>query len=252
MRRQIGKFFRAWSEEGAANALAKTGHYLRQRSKWWRVLRHGRLEDRFTAIHSENAWTSGESRSGYGSEILQTTALRAALPGLFESRGITTVFDGPCGDFNWMRLVVEQTGIRYIGADIVGPMIAELQRRHAGREGVEFRHMDLTTDRFPEADLWISRDCWFHLSYADLGRMLRNFVASPVPLVLTSSHVVPGGHENRDIRSGDFRLIDLFSPPFSFPEAALWQTDDGDGKRLSRRMYLFSRDQVADVVKNLP
>jgi hypothetical protein len=41
------------------------------------------------------------------------------------------LLDIPCGDFNWMKLL--NLGVDYIGADIVGELIAENRRRFGAK-----------------------------------------------------------------------------------------------------------------------
>jgi len=127
-----------------------------------KVMSNLSLEDRFTKIYEIDYWGSA-SKSGMGSTLASTVNLRKKLPELFETFKINTVFDGPCGDFNWMQLVVKETNIEYIGGDIVTTIIEENQKRF-GSKKVKFIKVDLTKDILPIADLMICRDCLFHLS----------------------------------------------------------------------------------------
>lgn len=204
----------------------------------------GTPEERFTWIYRSNYWRDEESASGSGSSLRYTENLRRELPGLFERFGIRTVFDAPCGDFNWMRLVAESTDIRYVGADIVRPLIDSLRAKH-GSSRIDFIHLDLIRGRFPAADLMICRDCLFHLSYADARRVLENFLASGIPYLLTTTHRNDGALVNRDIETGDFRMIDLFEAPFCLPKTPLARIDDWLTPDPEREMCLWSRDQVA-------
>jgi SAM-dependent methyltransferase len=182
------------------------------------------LEDRFTAIYICRYWggdKQNESLSGHGSTLEYTRVLRRELPKLFYQFTIRSVFDAPCGDFKWMKHVVHECpDVEYIGADIVAPMIKANTAQHAN-ERIRFFHADLTQAEFPTADLMICRDCLFHLSYQDIKLVLNNFVASGIPLLLTSTHL--GALTNRDICSGDFRSIDLFSTPFNFSKEVLYR-----------------------------
>jgi hypothetical protein len=71
----------------------------------------------------------------------------------------------------------------------------------------------LPVNEFPKVDLWLCRDCLFHLSNRDILLALRNFLASGTPLVFTTTHLNSAVFENVDIRTGGFRRIDLFSAP---------------------------------------
>jgi hypothetical protein len=172
------------------------------------------LEDRFTLIYNKNAWGSGESLSGPGSTLAMTMSVRESLPRLFQEFGINSMFDAPCGDFNWMKLVNLQ-GIDYLGGDIVEPLIAELNKTYSS-QSVSLIHFDLTSAPFPKADLVINRDCLFHFSYYDILRTLKNFLLSGSKYILSTSHDNEGTFSNSNIQSGGFRYLDLFSAPFFF------------------------------------
>lgn len=213
-----------------------------KRWKWVRRLR-GSAEERFTRIYEDKAWSSRESRSGTGSEYKYTAQLRSAMPGLFQTFGIRTILDAPCGDFNWMRHVVAETGIAYVGGDIVKAMIEDNQQKY-GTDGIRFQHLDITTGTLPQADMMMVRDCLFHLSYADNMAFLDNFLSSGIPYLFTTTHLPGPDVSNRDILTGDFRFIDLFAAPFHFPAAPLLRVGDFIEGHKPREMCLFDRAQV--------
>lgn len=217
-----------------------------------KIFKHDKAEDRFTAIYNNNYWRNDESISGSGSTLEYTANLREKLPALFEKHNIKQVLDAPCGDYNWMGVVVEATGIDYTGGDIVAPLIVQNQQDH-GRDGVRFIHLDITKGPLPDCDMMIVRDCLFHLSYADIHKFLELFAASNIALLLTSSHVnMPdNSFENEDILSGNFRDIDLFTEPFDFSENVLDKIADDPYEQPKRHMYLFTREQVAKAAKTL-
>jgi hypothetical protein len=66
----------------------------------------------FTRIYHQNLWGNSESKSGHGSTVSRTDALRPRLTELAQQLGIRSLLDVPCGDFNWMRLT-ELPGIEY-------------------------------------------------------------------------------------------------------------------------------------------
>ena len=249
----IRKGLRSLVTEGLKTATLKTLHRTRRLHRAYRVKKAytGSLEDRFTALYKTRFWggdKKNESFSGPGSTSEYTQVLRTELPKVFEQFTIHRVFDAPCGDFKWMQHVVHQCpGIEYIGADIVAPMIKANTARHAN-ERIRFFHADLTHAEFPKADLMICRDCLFHLSYQDIELVLNNFVASGIPFLLTSTHL--GTVENRDIYSGRFRLIDLFSTPFNFSKDVLYRIQDWVPPFPPREMCLWTRDQVSSALSS--
>ncbi len=202
---------------------------------------------RFTDIFERRVWGPMESASGYGSSVRYTERLRASLPELFAKLGVKRVLDAPCGDFNWMRQVVESNDIDYLGGDIVEPLIAQNRARYT-LPRVSFLPLDITTDPLPDADLMICRDCLFHLSYADALAFLRNFARSNIPYLLTTTHMNAGLFSNQDIVTGDFRHIDLFLPPFSLPREVRWRVEDWMPPEAMREMCVWSREQVAQAV----
>lgn len=214
------------------------------------IARVDSLRDRFTLIYTRNVWGSKESVSGTGSSIAMTESIRSHLPILFHKFEIESIFDAPCGDFNWMKLV-DLNGISYLGGDIVEPLIKSLQSNY-GSEDVTFVHTDITKNSFPKSDLVLNRDCLFHLSYFDILSTLDNFIASQSMYFLSTSYENTINFENSDIRSGGFRLIDLFVSPFFFPKNFHYQIpEQGEGSLPPRSLFLWDRDQVRLAQSNL-
>jgi hypothetical protein len=214
------------------------------------IARARTLEERFTLIYQKNAWGSSESASGVGSTFAFTESIRNQLPVLLKRFEIRSIFDAPCGDFNWMRFV-DMKGIDYLGADIVGPMISDLNKEFSS-PSVSFKAMDITSDLFPKCDLVLNRDCLFHLSYSDIHATLTNFLKSNSKYLLSTSHDNNREFINRDIVSGDFRPIDLFGFPFNFPRNFLFEIPEpGDGKIPARKLFLWTREQVSVGHSNL-
>jgi hypothetical protein len=199
----------------------------------------------FRRIYDENIWGNMASRSGNGSTLSATRALRTALPQLFTIYHVRTFLDAPCGDFAWMKAVPLPTDMQYIGADIVPDLIAKIETDY-GNAQRKFMVLDIITTPLPKADMMMCRDCLFHLSYRDIAGFLYNFVASGIPYLLTTSHV--DVTSNRDINTGDFRPIDLFSKPFCFPRETLFEVSDHFAGTTPRKMYLWSREQIAEAV----
>ncbi|MEV6908165.1 class I SAM-dependent methyltransferase [Amycolatopsis sp. NPDC051071] len=169
--------------------------------------------DRFTYIFRSRLWSSS-SVSGPGSEWAQTQRLRDLLPGLLDRFGVRTLLDLPCGDFGWLS-EVDLDLDRYIGADIVADLVERNAARFAGDPVREFLLLDLTGDPLPEADLVLCRDCLVHLSFADIGRALRNLRRCGARYLLTTTFTEL--ETNVDIVSGDWRPVNLCREPFGFP-----------------------------------
>lgn len=212
-----------------------------------KIMHNFSLEERFTKIYEINYWGKWESKSGKGSTLSSTERLRKELPNLFKQFGIKTVFDGPCGDFNWMRHVISEADIFYIGGDIVEPMIASNQANY-GNHKISFIKLDLTKNVLPNADLMICRDCLFHLSFQDTLMLLQNFDNSNIPWLLTTTYKKTNEFVNVDINTGHFRRIDLCSAPYHFPEEIYYKIEDYMPEEDVRYMCLWSKQQVQAAI----
>lgn len=58
-----------------------------------------------TEYYRSNYWHDPESRSGPGSSLHQTLAIREAIPGLINSLAVKSVLDLPCGDLHWFKCI---------------------------------------------------------------------------------------------------------------------------------------------------
>ncbi len=158
-----------------------------------------------------------------GSELGQTTSLRAELPLLFQQFGIKSLLDLPCGDFNWMQHVDLQ-GIDYTGGDIVQALISQNQLKY-GNAHLNFQCLDILTDALPDADCVLVRDCLVHFSLAHIEQALANLKKSNIRYLLTTSF--PDLEQNEDIQTGYWRPVNLQKAPFFFPEPLARLRDSG-------------------------
>jgi hypothetical protein len=166
----------------------------------------------FTTMFHRNFW-GAESRSGAGSDLIQTARIREVLPGFLKTLGVRSLLDVPCGDFYWMRHV-ELDLDQYIGADVVGPLIqANTQSFAVDKRSFVVR--DLTRDALPKADLILCRDCLVHLSFDDIQRALTNINRSGARYLLTTTFT--DRTANADIGTGEWRPLNLEKAPFRFP-----------------------------------
>ena len=185
-----------------------------------KMLKIDNYKDRFTKIYEDKSWTSTESASGPGSDVAYTQNLRDWLQLVIRQRDIKTIVDAPCGDFNWMKMVLPNVDVKYYGLDIVAPLI-ELNRKLYTGENIEFCEADICSDTLPNCDILMVRDCLFHLSFRDADRFLKNIEDLDYEYLLTTTHKVEEGFANQDIMTGDFRIIDLFAKPFHFIESSV-------------------------------
>lgn len=245
----ISKMKKSLLTDGALKTTLKVIAYLFSQLKNQNFIKNILLnnsnEEKFTFVYKNNYWGSDESVSGPGSTLKYTENLRKELPSLFKKFSIRKVFDAPCGDFNWACRLLPNVDIEWVGGDIVKPLIDSLNKKYKS-EKVSFIYFDLTKDIPPnDADLMICRDCLFHLSFVDIQATLKNFLKSNIPYLLTTTHKNNGkSFDNKDIISGDFRFIDLFSHPYNFPENTLATIEDWIPPFPERQMNLWSREQI--------
>jgi len=182
----------------------------------------GSMEERFTQIYKNRFWEASESASGPGSTLEQTSKLIRELPLLLHSFEIKRLLDVPCGDFNWMHKV-DLCGILVIGAEIVADLIKENQQRF-GSPNRQFLQLDMTVDPLPKVDLILCRDGLVHLSFDDISKALANFRLSGSPYLLATTF--PSYGKNRDIKTGDWRPLNLEAPPCLLGKPVLLLNED--------------------------
>ena len=187
-------------------------------------------------------WIEGphtESISGPGSTINYTKSFRNALERFLVGSNCRSMFDAPCGDFNWMREVRFPPGSRYFGADIVSEIVVANQARYSSPDR-HFMKLNIIKDPMPDADIWLCRDCLFHLSLEHVKAVLNNSLRSNFKYYMITSHF---NHHNQDIGTGGFRELNLQIEPFSLPKPIAGFLDYVEGFP-PRQVGLWTRDQM--------
>ncbi|MFF3855558.1 methyltransferase [Micromonospora sp. NPDC002575] len=178
----------------------------------------------FAEIYDRGIWLTEENAdclSGAGSSLRSTAQLREALPALLTRLGATSLLDLGCGDFTWMRHV--DLGVPYVGVDIV-PGVVEANRRQHATPQRTFHCLDAVSEPLPAADAVLCREVLFHLSLADARRVLDNVGESGARYLIATTDEATGF--NSDIKTGDFRVLNLRRRPFSFPAPLCQFADD--------------------------
>jgi hypothetical protein len=172
-----------------------------------------RIRSIFDRVYKEHRWPGLDSKSGPGSSLQQTAAIRDQLPRLIKELEITSLLDIPCGDLNWMQDV--DLGVtRYIGADIVESMI-NWNMSHYASPTRQFRVLDLTCDELPKVDLIFCRDCLVHLSNRLVFKAITQVIRSDSTYFLATTF--PARTKNYNIPTGKWRPLNLCAAPFDFP-----------------------------------
>ena len=207
------------------------------------------VEERFDKIYSTNYLLDDESRSGTGSTLKSTEDIREHLPNIIEKLNIKKLFDAPCGDFNWMRFVLPKVNVEYCGFDIVESIIRKNKEAYSDKN-IDFEVANICTDKLPKCDLLMVRDCLFHLSNEDINKFLDNIKKVDYKYLLTTSHILDEDFVNKDIVSGDFRLINLFIEPFNFKHEAVIEFVDDSPKEhnIPRHMIFIAKDDVPNGI----
>ncbi len=209
------------------------------------VRRRGRsAREIFGDIYSSNYWGNSDSRSGAGSDLIQTAVVRHELPALIKELDARTMIDIPCGDWHWMKET--NVDVDYIGADIV-PEIIQRNSELYSNDRCRFMTLDLVKDELPMVDLVFSRDVLVHLSFEDIFSALRNIERSGSVYLLTTTFT--GRDTNVDIRTGLWRPLNLQLMPFNFPEPLMVINEkctEGDGSWGDKSLGLW---KVQDLLK---
>lgn len=174
------------------------------------------LPERFTSIHASNLWGAKTSKSGLGSEAGATETLRSELRPMLDALHVRSLLDAPCGDASWI-VDANLSGINYTGIDIVEQLIDQ-NVAERGEFGT-FCVADITRDPLPLADAILCRDSLVHLSFANIGRAIRNFKSTHAQWLITTSF--PEWRQNIDCEDGDWRALNLERAPFNWPPPAM-------------------------------
>jgi len=174
-------------------------------------------EDRteaFKEIYESGEWArAGKPKSGAGSTVEGTANTRRIITTILYLYNLTSMLDIPCGDLTWMPLVWESYDFRYIGADIVPPLIENNKKKYPDQE---FMVLDAVQDTLPEVDLIFCRDALQHLKEADIIKALDNFSNSKAKFLLTTTYLRQAEVENlKDIHTGGWNHRNLLKPPFN-------------------------------------
>ena len=209
-------------------------------------------KERFELIYKTNFWTSKESISGLGSEQKNTINIKKGIIDIINDHKIKSILDAPCGDFNWIKNILNED-LQYIGGDIVNDLINKNLKKHK-EKNINFLQLDITNDNLPEADLMICRDCLIHLSFKNIKLFFKNFKKSKINFLLLTSYKLKDPNKeikNLDIPDGEFREIDMSEPPFSLPKPINEILDkDEQTKKSGYYCYLnlYTKDQFNNLV----
>jgi hypothetical protein len=204
----------------------------------------------FDKVYEDNLWHDADSRSGTGSNLVQTQVIRRKIPEIIKQYGIKTMLDVPCGDYFWMKEIkneLEKSLDLYVGADIVGELVQQNGTRY-GNEKTQFRVLDVTKDELPKVDLVFSRDCFIHLSYKQIMAALRQFKKSGAVYLLTSTYTNDRLNKNTSDNYVNGRALNLELFPFHFPKPLLIVNEgctEGGGEYADKSLGLWKLNAIS-------
>lgn len=143
-------------------------------------------------IYKKKYWQKNNlSVSGSGSNENITKKYSSKLIQLLEKYNIKSIFDLPCGDFQWMHKIVKQKKIDYIGGDILSALIKNLKKKY---KNYKFLNFDIQK------------------SFSNLKKNCKS------KYIMISSHNF-WLLKNYDIKTGNFRILDLEKEPFELSQS---------------------------------
>ncbi len=167
----------------------------------------------FTRIWVNNSWRCLETRSGNGSSLAETVALRQWLPGTLQNLACTSLADLGCGDLNWIKEILPQLRF-YFGYDIVPGLMGELRQNFHQQRNCFFSELDIVMQAPAQADVILCRDVLTHLPLDASVQVVQRVRESGAQYFIATTH---DKGRNHFISTGSWFQIDMRAPPFNFP-----------------------------------
>ena len=212
------------------------------RKKINKILKSNDNEKIFEEIYSTNFWGDEESVSGPGSSAKNSDETVNLIKEIIIKYNIISIVDAPCGDFKWMKKVLDNLpNIKYTGIDIVKKIVDINNEKFSSKNTIFFKK-NILEQTFPKCDLIICRDFLIHLSFKDIIKFKETLMRSDF------NYIIVTGYEsankkilNKDIATGDFRIINIFSNPINFSTNYISKNEDHrfDNKTAEEKSYLY-------------
>jgi len=190
----------------------------------------------FDKIYENNTWGNG---SGPGSHPQATLEYRYHLEKFFYDHDIKSVVDFGCGDWQFTKYI-HWGDIEYTGYDIAKFCIEQNNKLYR-TDKIRFQRTPESYADLKEADLFISKDVFIHLPFAEIKDIMDNAFKKYKYMLITNSHP----EVNVDIQPGQFRPIDIRLEPLSIPaELFLKYREHGIGNQAADKYVLLCRGIV--------
>lgn len=203
-------------------------------------------------IYTGGVWNDNRPdipKSGPGSTLSNTAAIRNFLDNDLDRLGIATITDLGCGDLNWMKntSIPTNSSISYRGVDAAKELIDQHNQVEpwAQFEACDFVN-ELPSDSFRRADLVLVRDVIMHLKSEDIITFFRHLkVFYQFKYIFLTSHNT-GKPLESVLDKFHYRKVDLTQEPFCFdPKQCTAVTEE---PAFDRKMLLFSKQVFDEVV----
>lgn len=185
-------------------------------------------QDIFEKVYRENQWGNSSddsqvffSGSGSRSDDVVDPYVTAVTEFLSSFKEKPNVVDLGCGDF-FVGSRIRVFCSSYIACDIV-PSLIKFNKSKYKSLGVDFRVLNMSSDKLPPADIVFIRQALQHISNEEIMAVLPKLTASYKHLILTEHRPnLKNLIYNVDIETGpDTRFnkgscVDVASPPFKF------------------------------------
>ena len=191
----------------------------------------------FTSIYKSNHWVqNGDSLpqefvsiSGHGSNIGtdQYKQLVNNFTNIIEKYQINSILDMPCGDFLWIKELVKNKDIKYLGIDIVEELIKNNNFKFKN-EKINFQSFDIVNfNTNKEFDLVLIRDLFLHIKNFDIIKIINNLKSMNIKYVALNSY---NNKKNLDVTIGQHRKVNLLIEPFNLEKPIYSFKDYEDDK----------------------
>lgn len=204
----------------------------------------------FSSIYAVNHWnkykkinTNNLQVSGPGSdpESLQIKNLIVNLNKFIKDFQIKSILDMPCGDFSWMKKIVElNKDLKYTGFDIVGEIIDHNNKRFSSNNIKFFKKDILEQSNFDGYDLIFVRDFFIHIPTDDILKIISILAKSKIRFFATNQY--QNNLFNKNIVIGQHRKINLSIEPFNLPKPFMQIIDSNIND--DRYLSIYSINQI--------
>lgn len=197
------------------------------------------MSDKFAEIYETNEWGYG---SGVGSLPLNNIDYIKLINTFVKANPIRSVVDFGCGDWQFSRFI-DWNEAHYTGFDVVQKVIVRNQNLF-GRDRIHFQLFADDVD-LPDADLFICKDVFQHLSNRQIQRYMQLFKSRARFILVTNDEWPAENLTNHDIEDGGWRPVRLDRAPFSevAPVILSWVIEWGGWKPTRKTTCLIVGDR---------